>query len=380
MTTILQIRYPAAPTAVRPSGTLLDAASVTDRGPHDFMPPDATGVFQTFNCLSLGTNAQMPCPPVQLAAPVVSGAAASAGGSLAVGAFRYVVTAVNGRGETVASNEVTGTTATTNLTLTPTWAAISGATSYNVYRTAIGGAAGSETFLATTAGTNYVDNGGVAPGTKKPPTANSATVSVQKTFSAPVYQNGILFGVYGGVTCKAPGFSFEQARPDITAAYEAKETVGVEAALMAQSFATSSCPDLTPTGGAVEPEVGLGILEGDAAVHYAGIPTIHSPRSITTLLFARFAMQAIAGKFYSWQGAKVASGGGYIAANKGPTGSAPAAGEMWMYATGEVVVERGPLQQVESIDRSTNDQYVLLERFYQAAFDCYISAVRVKVT
>jgi hypothetical protein len=88
-----------------------------------------------------------------VAPTTVTVATATTGGTLAAGAYKYVISAVIGRyGETVQSNEVSqtssGSTSTITLSFTPP-VAIEGssAISYRVFRTAAGGSAGTETLL-----------------------------------------------------------------------------------------------------------------------------------------------------------------------------------------------------------------------------------------
>lgn len=105
-----------------------------------------------------------------LATPTFTAATATTGGTLAAATYYYRVTAVNAIGETL-SNEVsqatTGTTSTVTLTIT----AVSGATSYNVYRST---ASGAEIYLGNTTGTSYVDNGSVTPSGNTFPIANTS--------------------------------------------------------------------------------------------------------------------------------------------------------------------------------------------------------------
>lgn len=110
-----------------------------------------------------------------LPAPVQAATVPSAsGGTLATGTYRYYVTAVNANGETTVSNEqtaaVTGPTGSVDLS----WAAVTGATAYRVYRTAAGGAAGTQLFLAqvTAPTVTYTDTTAVPSGAF--PTANTA--------------------------------------------------------------------------------------------------------------------------------------------------------------------------------------------------------------
>jgi hypothetical protein len=103
---------------------------------------------------------------------LTSATAAASGGSLADGAYFYKLTAVNARGETLASNERSATTSGGSGSVALSWPAVSGATGYKVYR---GSASGAETLLATVgAVTSYTDTGAATPGLSTPPTANTA--------------------------------------------------------------------------------------------------------------------------------------------------------------------------------------------------------------
>lgn len=80
-----------------------------------------------------------------LAEPVQSAlATAATGGTITAGTYRYAVTAINAVGETLISNEQTITTTGSTSTVTVTWVAVTGATGYNLYKTAAGGGVGTE--------------------------------------------------------------------------------------------------------------------------------------------------------------------------------------------------------------------------------------------
>lgn len=96
----------------------------------------------------------------QLNDPVLTlGTTATSGGTTTAGVKFWRVTAINAQGETLASNEVTATLTATG-TQVLTWAAISGATGYRVYR---GTAPNQENTLVTQLGTvlTYTDLGAV---------------------------------------------------------------------------------------------------------------------------------------------------------------------------------------------------------------------------
>ncbi len=105
--------------------------------------------------------------------------AATSGGSLtASSTYRYEVTALDSAGgETTVSNEATGTTGSSTLTLPVTWTAVSGASGYKVYRTAASGGSGSEVYLTTVLTNSFTDSGQFTAGTATPPTATTAYIS-----------------------------------------------------------------------------------------------------------------------------------------------------------------------------------------------------------
>jgi len=86
---------------------------------------------------------QLP-PPVQSALST-----AASGGTITAGTYRYVVTAINANGETTASNEQSITTSGSTSTVTVTWATVTSATGYKLYKTAAGGATGTELLYKT---------------------------------------------------------------------------------------------------------------------------------------------------------------------------------------------------------------------------------------
>jgi hypothetical protein len=201
-----------------------------------------------------------------------------------------------------------------------------------------------------------------------------------KTFSGLSWQDGIRFAGYAGTVCKAIGYDAAEGESETKRVYLANETVAVERAFMEQIFGTSGMGvDITPAGGAVAPEVGLALLEGAAAKAYAGVPTVHVPRAVASLLLTDRAIEFQGNALYSRLGSKVAGGGGYDLLNVGPDGSDPTAGEVWLYASGEAVLARGEIFARSEMNRSTNEMFTLVERTYIGAVDCYVAAVRVKV-
>ena len=134
-----------------------------------------------------------------LPAPMLNAASLTAGGSLTSGTtYYYELTAINAFGETTASNEVPTTPTTGNQTVSLSWAAVNGATGYNLYR---GTSAGGENVLVAALGgvTSYSDTG--APTTVGSPPNSNTSATTAGTVSLPD-ANGV-FTVTGSHTYAA---------------------------------------------------------------------------------------------------------------------------------------------------------------------------------
>lgn len=112
-----------------------------------------------------------------LTVPSGVGTSLQSGGSLAdATTFYYVVTALDGTGQTIASSEVSDTTATPNLTIRITWSVVTGAVSYRVYK---GTTTGTYTeYFSINAPTLQYDDDATA-GTGGSPPASTTAYSVK---------------------------------------------------------------------------------------------------------------------------------------------------------------------------------------------------------
>jgi hypothetical protein len=218
----------------------------------------------------------------------------------------------------------------------------------------------------------------------------------------PVWQDGLGFGAYGAVICKLADPAV--LREGVERSYSRAESRIVEAAIMAGLFveqtATSTlggwdaAVDITPTPGtAVDPVVGLGLLESHMAVNYAGKGLLHMPRLVATLLDQRGALKMESSVLYTGLRTPVAAGGGYDLPNTGPDGGEGDEGEKWIYATGAVSITRQKMdvreffnifsQQADDQEPNyisgldPNDQGALTESLYLVSIDCYKAAVLV---
>jgi len=196
--------------------------------------------------------------------------------------------------------------------------------------------------------------------------------------------NGFRFAAYGGVLCKAVGLDLGRMESEVQRVFEAGESTAVERGLMDTGFTENTdadygweaAEDVTPTG-TVTPQRGLAELEAYAASVYVGVPTLHLPIVVASLLAQTEVIKVEGNTMTTKMGSKVVAGAGYDYPNNGPTGAAAAAGSKWLYATGEVLVLRGPAEVRQAIDQTENDVYVLGERAYVVAVDCFTAAVKV---
>lgn len=362
-----------APQTTPLSGGVLDVATIVEDIGLQF---PATALFESYNCVTTDRRATWPCPVEFLAPPVQAAAATAAvGGTVPADTYFITVTAINDEGETLESNERSIITAGATSTVTVNWADVTGATGYRIYVT--GGATGTEKFLVEVGDVNlYIWNGAPAIGVADPPTENTAVDVLHKTFENPEWPEGARFVVYAGTECKRFGES-DDSLNELERVFLARESYGVERGLV--ETVLQGATDITPSGGAVSAKVGLAMLEGNAATLYAGLPTIHMPRTIASLLAGDKIIEAQGGKLYTQLGAKVASGGGYDASNIDPSGDPADEGTMWLYASGEVLVLRSAVLPRSAFDTVNNGNLDLVERVYIVAVDCYTAAINVSV-
>jgi hypothetical protein len=217
------------------------------------------------------------------------------------------------------------------------------------------------------------------------PTPMCPDPSAQKSFEIAPWIPAFEFTLYGGVKCKAVGLDVEDMRTELNRVFERNEGRGMEEALLLNRFvATDSgvaiewdAPvDLTVTP--VSLAAALALLEGYARRHYAGVPTIHMPAAVASLLNERLVW--VDGKAFTRLGSKVALGGGYDPED--------ASAGIWdLYATGEVYIERSSTDKIstyvlpgdgndpgsEGTGNADNEVLALTERMYRVAVDCFVA-------
>jgi hypothetical protein len=113
----------------------------------------------------------------------VTPSTATTGGTLTAGTYYYQVTAVGNGGETLPSPECSETTTGSTSTVTLNWSAVTGATSYKIYR---GTSSGGENHYQTSATNSFTDTG--STGTAGTPPTFNTTGSPTVSYSAFIKQ------------------------------------------------------------------------------------------------------------------------------------------------------------------------------------------------
>lgn len=195
-----------------------------------------------------------------------------------------------------------------------------------------------------------------------------------KQFETAPWVPAFPFALQQGFRCKAVGLDTNHMRSEASRVFDATEGRGVEKLLST----------ILPTGGvggavhnltgatARDANIALALIEGSAAATYAGVPTIHMPRYIASLLGQKIVWKG--NKAYTILGSKVAIGGGYDIENPG--------GSAMLFATGEVYVERSTKidlstnvipgdgsDDVAGMDLNDNTVLTLAERLYRVAYE-----------
>lgn len=191
-----------------------------------------------------------------------------------------------------------------------------------------------------------------------------------KRFDKPAYNDGFLFNVQGGVTCKPFGFS--QTDPRIGQAFAVQEAEGVSIGLHDTILVNGT--DLTPAAGPVTPLQALGVLEGAGLSGYAGQPIIHVGPGLASQWAGAHAIVKTGNHLETLLGTPIAVSVG----NETKTGGKLDANQ-WGFVTGAVALWRSEVVQESAVNQTTNDVTVLYERLYVAAVDCKNAKVSVKV-
>jgi hypothetical protein len=132
------------------------------------------------------------------------------------------------------------------------------------------------------------------------------------------------------------------------------------------------------TGTAADVACGIGYLEEQIGLVYAGSGVIHVPSVALATLQAWNLVTERSGALFSPSGHRYVVGAGYP--GTGPAGDAIGQCDAWLFATGPVFVYRGAVKTrtlKESIDRSSNTVQMHAERTMLLGWSCAHAGVNV---
>lgn len=217
--------------------------------------------------------------------------------------------------------------------------------------------------------------------------------SAEKDFAGLGYTYGWRFVNYGGLKCSLVGLDLGEAESRVSAAFEAGESTGIEREFMRTAFATgpdnpddpgnptwAQAVDITPAGGAVKPSLGIALLESFIASQYVGQPLLHLPRTVASLVASVGGLSLDGNVLHTKLGSVIAAGAGYEFPNLGPDGTPSTGTERWLYATGQVGIQKGDIGTRVVTDPVNNMGYVLAERPYVGAFECEAVAIKIDLS
>lgn len=211
-----------------------------------------------------------------------------------------------------------------------------------------------------------------------------------KTFDSAEWQPALTFAVFGGVACRTVGLDRADMEAELKRVFEANEGKGIEQALLGNRFVAQATDPANPLAGAwedpiditptsdISPRVAIGLLEGWFARNYVGVPTIHMPRALGTILGSDVIVWQ-GDLAFTRMGSKVAFGGGYDEENQD--------GTFDIYATGEVLVERSAEIVIKDLmtmpgdgsgvgpglnNLGSNTAIALVERMFRVAVDMFV--------
>lgn len=120
----------------------------------------------------------------------------------------------------------------------------------------------------------------------------------------------------------------------------------------------------------------VGLLTTVAGQLYTYVPTLHFGRDVAADLADHFLVKFDEDKAAAIGGARAANGAGYVG-KSGPAAAVAAAGEEWLYVTGQVTIWQSPIDVYEAFDSRTNKMYAVAQRRDVLAIDGFAAAARV---
>lgn len=237
------------------------------------------------------------------------------------------------------------------------------------------------------------------------PTAGSGFTKPPSAVGVPT-RGAQTFTVYASLQCSSVGF-YEESRAlvadlltrgearavervfwtgtldapvtGVTYPHLAADTVVLSSGLAPVTLQTAATVVVT---GVVDIVEGIGLLESALATCFDGVGVIHAPVAAFEHMAANHIVETRGGTAYTPAGTPVAFGAGYPGTS--PAGATPATGNVWLYATGPVMLRRDPeirftSTPAEGLNRSINTLVLTAERNYNLAWDCCHFAVQVSL-
>lgn len=205
--------------------------------------------------------------------------------------------------------------------------------------------------------------------------------------NGPDVVGSVEFSVNAALECSALGFASD-ADAWTRDIWDKVESVGVEMGLMANilssiAFGTNVTSHYATITSAQQ---ALAVLEAEASVRYNGVPTLHFPIPVVSLLLSgNYLDKQADGSYLSRLGSKIVAGRGYLTPTAqslvfNGAGGAESQGKYWVYATGEVEVKKSEPTFHGGIltgDASDNTYTSLAQADYSVTVDSLCVALRV---
>lgn len=198
---------------------------------------------------------------------------------------------------------------------------------------------------------------------------------------------GAPFVAMATFTCGTVGYTPAELRAFAVEKLKSTEQATVEAAF--STGAAGAAPSLTAASGAVT-VVGGGttvdevLSELERALYCTsqyGVPgVVHVPIPVFNAMKSADLVNLVGGRWVTALGTVVSTG---CYAGNDPAGVPAADGTFWLYITGQTTVWRDPDSAIHvapvegTLDRTTNQQLMLAERYYVVAYECGIYAKAV---
>lgn len=183
------------------------------------------------------------------------------------------------------------------------------------------------------------------------------------------------FTVYHISTCRLVGA--DKREEYARRSFQLGEGRGIEYGL-ADAFSNAEFDYVLNGGDPDAAVVALARLEKLAGQVYGGVATIHMDRAVASVLLTNYALETRDGKLYTRLGNLVVAGASDYEYPGYPTGENQGTGELWMFATGTVVVTRGDINVTPAVMSTggliDNEYSVLVERPVSVGWECFLAA------